>query len=212
MTEFLSDALAEGNAVADVPLHIKRLIFIFIESAHIGIRQLTGAFNVDRCAVEHNRHQLSRITVSGRGGGALAVGLRNIQHSFQIEINADRPVFLGVLIRIKDNKGLGAFIDLYALSRPIVKFLDLACLRELLIHQQRIVRRVPVHTALHIKVGFEFFRRLHHFRSGIVEQLINGFFLRLFLGGVFLRRKSRRSCAAALLILKIVGHIFLPLF
>ena len=73
MTEFLSDALAEGNAVADVPLHIKRLIFIFIESAHIGIRKFT--FNVDRGAVEHNRHQLSRITVSGRGGGALAVGL-----------------------------------------------------------------------------------------------------------------------------------------
>ena len=75
MTEFLSDTLAQSNAVADVSLYIKRLIFIFIESAHIGIRQLTYAFNVDRGAVEHNRHQLSRITVSGRGGRALAVGL-----------------------------------------------------------------------------------------------------------------------------------------
>ena len=212
MTEFLSNALAKGNAVADVPLHIKRLIFVFIESTHIRIGQLVNALNVDGCAVEHNRYQLSRITVSGRGGGALAVGLRNIQHSFQVEINADCSIFLGILIRIKDNKGLGAFIDLNALSRPIVKFLDLTCLRELLIHQQRIVRRVPIHTALHIKVGSEFFRRLHHFQSGVVEQLVNSFFLRLFLGGVFLRRKSRRSCATALLTLKIVGHIFLPLF
>ena len=53
MSEMCIRDRAEGNAVADVPLHIKRLIFIFIESAHIGIRQLTGAFNIDRGAVEH---------------------------------------------------------------------------------------------------------------------------------------------------------------
>ena len=191
MSQLLCHALTERHAVPDILFYIKRLILIFVERSHIRVGKLVNAFDINRCGIKHNRNQLLRITVDSRRCGFSATCLRHIKHPFQVEVNPRRTVLLGVLVRVENDKGFRAFVDLYALGNPIVKFLDLTCLRKLLIHQQGIVRRISVHTALHIEVAPEFFRGLHHLGGGIIEHLIYRLLFSSLFFLIFLRRKLR---------------------
>ena len=212
MTKFLCHALAECNAVPNVPLDIEGLILVLIERSHIGRRQLLHSAHINGSRVEHNGNELSGVTVKGRCSRLLAAGLCHIEHLLDIVGNAGRAVILGVFNRFKNGQALSTLVDLHAVLLPITKILELSRLRLLLVNEQSVGGRVAIHSCLRIEICPELVGVADNLSSGIVDHLIDSILLRLFLGGVFLRRKSRRSCAAALLTLKIVGHTFLPLF
>ena len=64
-------ALAERNAVPNVPLDIKGLILVLIERPHIGRRQLLHSAYINGSRVEHNRHKFSGVTVKVGAAGFL---------------------------------------------------------------------------------------------------------------------------------------------
>ena len=60
----------------------------------------------------------------------------------------------------------------------------------MLIDEQSVGGRVAIHSCLCIKVAPELFGITDDLGCGVVDHLINGVLLRLFLGGVFLRGRA----------------------
>ena len=206
MTQLLCHALAERNAVPNVPLDIKGLILVLIERPHIGRRQLLHSAHINGSRVEHNGNELSGVTVKGRCSRLLAAGLRHIEYLLDIVGNAGRAVILGVFNRFKNGQALSTLVDLHAVLLPITKILELRRLRLLLINEQSVGGRVAIHSCLRIEIGSELVGVTDDFGCGVVDHLIHGILLRLFLGGVFLRGELRTSRSPGLLGGEIVSH------
>ena len=206
MTQLLCHALAERNAVPNVPLDIKGLILVLIERPHIGRRQLLHSAYINGSRVEHNGNELSGVTVKGRCSRLLAAGLRHIEYFLDIVGNAGRAVILGVFNRFKNGQALSTLVDLHAVLLPITKILELRRLRLLLINEQSVGGRVAIHSCLRIEICPELVGVADDLSSGIVDHLIHGILLRLFLGGVFLRGELRTSRSPGLLRSEIVSH------
>ena len=206
MTKFLCHALAERNAVPNVPLDIKGLILVLIERPHIGRRQLLHSAHINGSRVEHNGNELSGVTVKGRCSRLLAAGLRHIEYLLDIVGNAGRAVILGVFNRFKNGQALSTLVDLHAVLLPITKILELSRLRLLLVNEQSVGGRVAIHSCLRIEICPELVGVADDLSSGIVDHLIHGILLRLFLGGVFLRGELRTSRSPGLLGSEIVSH------
>ena len=206
MTKFLCHALAECNAVPNVPLDIKRLILVLIERPHIGRRQLLHSAHINGSRVEHNGNELSGVTVKSGCGRFLAAGLRHLEYLLDIVGNAGRAVILGVFNRFKNGQALSTLVDLHAVLLPITKILELRRLRLLLINEQSVGGRVAIHSCLRIEICPELVGVADDLSSGIVDHLIHGILLRLFLGGVFLRGELRTSRSPGLLGSEIVRH------
>ena len=206
MTKLLCHALAESNAVPDVPLDIKRLILVLIERPHIRRRQLLHSAHINGSRVEHNGNELSGVTVKGRCSRLLAAGLRHIEYLLDIVGNAGRAVILGIFNRFKNGQALSTLVDLHAVLLPITKILELSCLRLLLINEQSVGGRVAIHSCLRIEICPELVGVADDLSSGIVDHLIHGILLRLFLGGVFLWGELRTSRGPGLLGGEIVSH------
>ena len=206
MTKFLCHALAERNAVTNVPLDIKRLILVLIERSHIGRRKFLHGRHINGSCVEHNCNELSGVTVKGRCGRFLAAGLRHIEHLLHIVGNAGRAIVLGVLHGFENGQALGTFIDLHAVLLPVTEILELGRLWLLLINEQSIGGRIAIHSCLRIKIGSELVGVTDDLCCGVVDHLIHDIFFRFFLGGVFLRGELRTSRSPGLLGGEIVGH------
>ena len=206
MTQLLCHALAERNAVPNVPLDIKGLILVLIERPHIGRRQLLHSAHINGSRVKHNGNQLSGVTVKGGCSRLLAAGLRHIEYLLDIVGNAGRAVILGVFNRFKNGQALSTLVDLHAVLLPITKILELRRLRLLLINEQSVGGRVAIHSCLRVEICPELVGVADNLSSGIVDHLIHGILLRLFLGGVFLRGELRTSRSPGLLGSEIVSH------
>ena len=206
MTQLLCHALAEGNAVPNVPLDIEGLILVLIERSHIGRRQLLQSAHINGSRVEHNGNELSGVTVKGRCSRLLAAGLRHIEYLLDIVGNAGRAIVLGVLYGFEDGQALSTLVDLHAVLLPITKILELSRLRLLLVNEQSVGGRVAIHSCLRIEICPELVGVTDDLSSGIVDHLIHGILLRLFLGGVFLRGELRTSRSPGLLGSEIVSH------
>ena len=206
MTQLLRHALAEGNAVPDVALDIERLILVSVERTHIGGWQLLHGCHINGCGVQHHGDQLAGISVKGRRSRSSAVGLRHIKDLFDIVGNAGAAVLLGVLHGFKDGQALCALADLHAVLLPVPKLLELGRLRLLLVDEQGVGGGIAIHTRLCVQIAPELFRGIDDLGRRIVDHLIYGVLLRLFLGDVFLRRKLRSFRSAGLLGIEIVGH------
>ena len=206
MTQLLCHALAERNAVPNVPLDIKGLILVLIERPHIGRRQLLHSAYINGSRVEHNRHKFSGVTVKGGCSRLLAAGLRHIEYLLDIVGNAGGAVILGVLHGFEDGQTLSTLVDLHAVLLPITKILELRRLRLLLINEQSVGGRVAIHSCLRIEICPKLVGVADDLSSGVVDHLIYGILLRLFLGGVFLRGELRTSRSPGLLGGEIVRH------
>ena len=206
MTQLLCHALAEGNAVPNVPLDIEGLILVLIERSHIGRRQLLHSAHINGSRVEHNSNELSGITVKGRCSRLLAAGLRHIEYLLDIVGNAGRAVILGVFNRFKNGQALSTLVDLHAVLLPITKILELSRLRLLLVNEQSVGGRVAIHSCLRIEICPELVGVTDDLSSGIVDHLIHSILLRLFLGSVFLRGELLTSRSPGFLGGEIVSH------
>ena len=206
MTQLLCHALTECHAVTNVPLNIERLILVFVERSHIGRRQLLHSAHINGSRVEHNGNELSGVTVKSRCGRFLAAGLSHIENFLHIVGNAGRAVIFGVLHGFENRQTLGTLVDLHAVLLPIAEILELGCLRLLLINEQSVGGRIAIHSCLRIEICPELVGVTNNLCCGVVDHLIHGILLRLFLGNVFLRRKLRPFRSAGLLGIEIVGH------
>ena len=206
MSKLLCHALAECNAVPNVPLDIKGLILVLIERSHIGRRQLLHGAHINGSRIKHNRHKFSGVTVKGGCSRPLAAGLCHIEHLLNIVGNTGRAIVLGVLHGFEDGQTLSTLVDLHAVLLPVTKILELSRLRLLLINEQSVGGRVAIHSCLCVQIAPELFRGIDDLGRRIVDHLIYGVLLRLFLGDVFLRRKLRPFRSAGLLGIEIVGH------
>lgn len=101
---------------------------------------------------------------------------------------------------------LSTLVDLHAVLLPVTKILELSRLRLLLINEQSVGGRVAIHSCLCVQIAPELFRGIDDLGRRIVDHLIHGILLRLFLGDIFLRRKLRSFRSAGLLGIEIVGH------
>ena len=206
MTQLLRHALTKCHAVPDVPLDIEGLILVLIERPHIGRRKFLHGRHINGSRVKHNGNELSGVTVKGRCGRLLSTGLRHIEHLLHIVGNTGRAVVLGVFHRFKNGQALGTLIDLHAVLLPVTEIFKLGRLRLLLINEQSVGDRVAIHSCLRIEICPELVGVADDLSSGIVDHLIHGILLRLFLGGVFLRGELRTSRSPGLLGSEIVSH------